>query len=125
MTPIRLDVLPAGHGDALVITYGPADAPSRVLIDGGTLGSYATGLRQYIEDLPSDQRHFELFVVTHVDTDHIDGAILLMRDRYDLGVTFGEVWFNDSARIEKLRGAKQGELLARMLVTKGDTVAGS
>ena len=68
-------------------------------------------MRPYIESLPSDQRHFELFVVTHVDTDHIDGAILLMRDRHDLGVTFGEVWFNDWARIETLRGAKHGELL--------------
>ena len=115
MTGMRLDVLAAGHGDALVITYGRADRPARILIDGGPARSYEDGLRRYIRDLPEDQRHFELLVVTHIDADHIDGAILLMRDRQRLGVTFGEVWFNDWDRIERTRGAKQGELLGRLL----------
>ena len=39
--------------------------------------------------------------MTHIDADHIDGSILLIRDRHHLGVTFGEVWFNDWGHIER------------------------
>jgi hypothetical protein len=90
---LRIDALPAGNGDALWIEYGRADRPHRMLIDGGTELSWETGLRTRIEALDRDERHFELLVVTHIDADHIDGALALLQDD-TLGVTFGEVWFN-------------------------------
>ena len=38
---VTLDVLPAAHGDALVITYGPAGGEHRILVDGGPAPTYA------------------------------------------------------------------------------------
>ena len=128
MSNVRLDVLAAEHGDALVITYRSdtrGRSVARVLVDGGPATAYETGLKRSIEDLPADDRHFELAIVTHIDADHIDGTILLMREREALGVTFGEIWFNDWERIEMTRGAKQGELLSWLLRTSPASAAPS
>jgi hypothetical protein len=32
---LRVEMLPAGHGDALLVEYGSPDCPHRILIDGG------------------------------------------------------------------------------------------
>jgi hypothetical protein len=56
-----VDMLPAGHGDALWIEYGDRDHPHRVLIDGGTGPTYDV-LRARVASLPPDDRRFELMV---------------------------------------------------------------
>jgi len=87
----RIQLLPARHGDAILVEYGDAASPARFLIDGGPLGAYA-GLKARLEALPTDQREFELLVVTHIDGDHIEGALKLINDA-DL-VRFRDIWFN-------------------------------
>lgn len=89
MLAIRL--LPAGHGDALVVEYGNRARTHRILVDGGTLGAWDTTVKPALLALP-DQR-FEAFVVTHIDEDHIGGAIRLLTDT-DLRHRVGDVWFN-------------------------------
>lgn len=109
-------MLPAEHGDCLWIEYGPATAPRRVLVDGGTPGTFRT-LRARIAALPPQQRRFELLVVSHIDADHIGGAIELLEDT-TLGVTFGDVWFNGYRHLpapEGTRGVAQGEALSELL----------
>ncbi len=118
---LRIDMLPGGNGDALWIEYG--DAPRRILVDGGTKGTWddAGGLRARIAALPEDERHFELLVVTHIDADHIDGALALLLDT-QLGVTYGDVWFNGWRHLpdtlEPL-GPVEGELLTDAIVGQG------
>lgn len=117
---IRVDLLPAGHGDCLWIEYGDAASPSRVLIDGGAAGTF-TALHRRIEALPQDQRRFELFVVTHVDADHIEGAVRLLHDT-SLGVTFGDVWFNGWDHlnaVDATLGGVQGEMLSALIGERG------
>src|SRR5438045_2654939 len=86
-------MLPAAQGDALWIEYGDPQRPRRVLIDGGTASSWQDGLRTRIESVPRDERHFELLIVTHIDADHIDGALALLTEE-SLDASFGDVWFN-------------------------------
>ena len=52
---LRIDMLPGGNGDALWIEYGDAQSPRRILVDGGTKGSWddPAGLRSRIEALPA------------------------------------------------------------------------
>jgi hypothetical protein len=120
---LRIDMLPGGNGDALWIEYGDAQSPRRLLVDGGTKGSWDDpgGLRSRIEALPADGRHFELLVVTHIDADHIDGALALLLDQ-QLGVTYGDVWFNGWRHLpdtlEPL-GPVEGELLTDAIVAQG------
>jgi len=89
---LRLEMLPAGHGDSIWIEYGDRSSPHRLLVDGGTGPTYDT-LRTRIAALPEDDRRFELAVVTHIDADHIEGFIRLLQDER-LGVEFADVWFN-------------------------------
>lgn len=117
----RIDMLPAAQGDALWIEYGDENAPRRILIDGGTKGSFDEGLRARIEGLPLDERKFELLVVTHIDADHIDGALKLLQDE-TLGATFGDVWFNGWRHLpETLEplGPVAGERLTDAIVGRG------
>jgi hypothetical protein len=118
---LRIEMLPAGNGDALWIEYDDGAQTRRLLIDGGTEGTWTEGLRGRIESLPADQRTFELLIVTHIDGDHIEGALGLLNDD-TLGVTFEDVWFNGwrhlpDTLLESL-GPIEGELLTDTIVRR-------
>jgi len=112
---VTIEALPAGHGDALwVDVHG--DPPWRLLIDGGTPGTAVRVKRRINARL--DDRPFDLFVVTHIDIDHIGGAVKLLR-AHRQGLAFGDIWFNGPEHLDPAsalnRGARQGEELAALL----------
>jgi beta-lactamase superfamily II metal-dependent hydrolase len=119
-TVFSVEMLPASEGDCLWIEYGDAERPTRILIDGGTSSTFRKALLPRIEQLPEEDRRFELLVVTHVDTDHIGGVLQLLEER-PLGVNFGEVWFNAWRHIEPAitegdrLGPIDGEILSVLL----------
>jgi beta-lactamase superfamily II metal-dependent hydrolase len=132
---VTLDVLPAAHGDALVVTYGPPGAEHRILIDGGPAPTYTKGLRTHLSGMPAADRHFELAIVTHIDADHIDGSLILFQDE-ELGLVIDDVWFNGWPQVSSAAGAAagasgdgergplQGEFLTQLLSTRAwNTVA--
>jgi len=116
----RIEMLPAQEGDCLWIEYGSKDAPRRILIDTGTPGTYKK-LTKKIAELPKDQRRFELFIVSHIDGDHIGGAIRFLEERPE-GVELGDIWFNGHRHLveasDKL-GVKQAQELTKALVDGG------
>ena len=117
----RVEMLPAREGDCLLLTYGTSAPFRHVLIDGGRAATYRD-LKKRLELLPADERRFELFIVTHVDRDHIEGALKVMEDD-DFPVTFRDVWFNgfehlQSPTLESFGGA-MGERLSDALVRRG------
>jgi hypothetical protein len=128
----RIKSLPALNGDCIWIEYGEEASVSRVLIDGGPVGAFPA-LRAEIERLPPEQRTFELLVVTHIDADHIDGIVKLLRHP-ELGVKFQEVWFNGWPQLKTLpklapaiegaddegRGPVSGSYLDQILIRAGD-----
>jgi hypothetical protein len=119
---LRIEVLPAEFGDSLWIEYGPARRPRRILVDCGTQSVYREALRGRIEALKPSERHFELFVVTHVDIDHIGGAVDLLSEARQLGLRFGDIWFNGYRHLAPARGrrgALQGEDLTAQIEGMG------
>lgn len=117
---LSIEMLPARQGDALWIEYG--QPRRRLLIDGGVAKTWEH-LRRRVEAQPRDQRHFELLVISHIDNDHIQGALPLLEQAVELGVTFGDVWFNGyrhlpSTPVESL-GPVEGERLTTLLVEGG------
>lgn len=111
-------MLPAAHGDALWIEYGDGQAVHRVLIDGGTPPVYKA-LQTRMEQLPVAQRRFELLAVTHIDADHIGGALALL-EKSELGAVYGDIWFNGYGHLleEEIEafGPVQGERLTTALL---------
>src|SRR4051794_22840069 len=90
---ITIEVLPADRGDALwVECHGSTGRPWRLLFDGG-MPATSNVLRERVLALGETERVIDLAVVSHIDSDHI-GGILPLLSAGDLGVTFGDVWFN-------------------------------
>jgi hypothetical protein len=119
MSVFTIESLPAAFGDALWIEYGEPGALRRVLIDGGVAETFEL-IERRLDRLPAPRR-FELLVVTHVDEDHIAGAVRLLGALRDLDVRFEDIWFNGREHLEGRRvvldrlGAKQGEFLSALI----------
>src|ERR1700726_1919205 len=84
-----VEMLPAGHGDSLLIQYGLSSQPNFVLIDGGPYDCYSD-LRSRLLALGS---RLELLVVTHVDADHVEGIVKLLQDS-ERAPQIKDMWFN-------------------------------
>jgi hypothetical protein len=117
---LAVELLNARHGDAIFIEYGDPERPHRILIDGGPYHAYDDpgGLLQRLQALPEDQRRLDLVVMTHIDTDHIDGVITLLQEAA-LGLTIDDLWFNGwkhlHLAVEGLLGGKQGQFLGALI----------
>lgn len=106
-------MLPAGRGDCLWIEYGSSASPHRVLIDGGVKSTYQH-IHARLEGLPRAERKLDLLIVSHIDLDHIAGALELLRNPPEC-LVIQDVWFNDFDHLpvdEGILGPKQGESLA-------------
>ena len=111
---LSIEMLPAGHGDSLWLEYGEGQSAFRILVDCGTDSTYPH-LQQRVARLPEKKRDIELFILSHIDADHIGGAIPFFKDQ-TLGVRFADVWFNGWKHLpsDKL-GAKQGEIFSALI----------
>ena len=100
----RIEMLPAGCGDCLWIEYGEPPDTRVVLIDGG-LKAKADRLKRRIAQRRAQRSaavpDIELLVVTHIDNDHIQGAIELLASS-DPPVTIADIWFNGRSQLDEL-----------------------
>ena len=60
---------------------------------GGTTAS-CTHLKARILKVPPSERRIDLFLMSHIDSDHIGGALPFLADVDVLGVRFDDPWFN-------------------------------
>lgn len=116
----ELTLFPALDGDCHVLAWGDPGAPRRLLIDGGRESTWEA-LKKYLEALPPAQRQFELLIISHIDADHIAGALRLVRDPA-CPATFSDVWYNAyhhlvSGDWETL-GVAQGEQLSDAIIAR-------
>lgn len=112
----RIQMLPAAHGDCLIVEYGLGNDVHRMVIDGGVARTYDV-LRAELEAIPEKQRRLSLLVVTHVDADHIEGIVKLLSHE-SLGLDIREVWFNGYAHLADSPldfGGVQGEYASALI----------
>jgi hypothetical protein len=116
----RLEMLAGREGDCLVLAYGNPRRPRRVMIDGGRAATYRANLRRFA-DLTRTERTFELLVISHVDRDHIEGALRMLDDPA-FPITFRDIWFNGYDHLQdadlETFGAIQGERLSALLLER-------
>lgn len=114
----QLTLHPALDGDCMTLEWGEATRHHLVVDLGrGTTYKSVRGQLQVLENV-------ELFVMTHIDADHIAGAMPLVKEAR-ARFTPKRVWYNsrpqlvaaqDRQPIHEPFGARQGEKLARGIV---------
>lgn len=112
----RIEMMPARHGDALLVEYGESET-NRLLIDGGPLNAWPA-VSKRLGKLPAGDQKVELLVVTHVDTDHIEGIIRLMAmpvGRWPIDPQ--DIWFNGWRHLEEAAdlGGREGEMMSALI----------
>lgn len=111
---MTLEALPASYGDCLLVSCPVPGGTWRLLVDAGPDETWPL-LARRLGDLPvsaGGRRHVDLAIVSHIDHDHIGAARMLFGDA-DLGLSFGDIWFNGRHHLE--RGAAEGQALAELL----------
>ena len=84
---MKFEFLPAFKGDCFLIHGGTEQEPVLILVDGGPRGTYQQHLRKRLMAL-RDERDLDEFtplvidlvMVSHVDDDHINGILDLLRE---------------------------------------------
>ncbi|MES3020293.1 MAG: hypothetical protein V4857_01790 [Pseudomonadota bacterium] len=117
MTTFSVEMLPAKHGDALWIEYADGGLTRRISIDGGPIQAY-DAMAERMARLPDGDKLVELLVVTHVDTDHIEGMIRMMAaPRAKWPIDPQDIWFNGYRHIRPLDdlGGREGEMISALI----------
>jgi beta-lactamase superfamily II metal-dependent hydrolase len=94
MFVFRLAMHPASEGDALMLTWGDAARPRHALVDVGRTKNYRA-LKPLLEEI----KEVDLFTITHIDADHIAGAVPLFKEEPS-PFKAHHVWFNGYAQLE-------------------------
>lgn len=115
-----IEMLPVDQGDSLWVEWGSRKGPRwRLLVDCGTEASFKRALGPRIGRQPAEgqQRHFELFILSHIDGDHVGGGIPLLQQARKLGVSFGDIWFNGRHHLERVNmlSGKDGDDFSTLL----------
>ena len=93
MPTFKLAMHPASEGDALMLSWGDAKL-NHALVDLGRTGDYKA-----LKPLLGEIGEFELFTISHIDADHIEGAVPLFKEAV-LPFKARHVWFNARHMLE-------------------------
>jgi beta-lactamase superfamily II metal-dependent hydrolase len=116
-TFFRIEMLTALEGDAIWVEYGTMENQRRILIDGGPIGAY-DDLEKKLKTLPKGDQRVELLVVSHVDTDHIEGIIRLLAHKFsDWLIKPDDIWFNGWRHLKEsgMLGGREGDFLSAII----------
>lgn len=120
----RIEMLEAAEGDCLWVEYGDAARPQHLVIDAGRKDTY----RELRDRLVLLDGPVELFVMTHIDDDHIFGALPLFADPRIDRTKFKDIWYNGYTHLDStiarrppkdVLGPLNGEIFSALLL-KGD-----
>ncbi len=90
---LQLKIFQVRCGDAIRICYGDS-MDYNIFIDAGYLKSYLKTIKKEINELKSTSK-IHLWILTHIDRDHINGAIAFLNDgSFNHKDILQDMWFN-------------------------------
>lgn len=120
---LEIELLPARYGDCIWIRFGSKKKPRNILIDTG-FKKTMEGFVERLESGPAKDAVFDLFVLTHIDADHIEGGVSLLASDVVTKKRFKRIWFNGWKQLEAAGGkhpelgALQGEYFSALIRKK-------
>ena len=100
--PIFFKFFQAGCGDAIQISFeGNSGLTRHILIDGGFQLTYTAQLQKILRDMPESE-FIDLWIVTHLDNDHIGSVYAHFKDKSIRPgkLLINRLWFNCVDRME-------------------------
>ena len=95
---LNIKVLKALNGDSIIISYGD-DRLHYILVDGGRGKLCFHQLCKFIDEIKEKKGKIDLLVLTHIDSDHIDGILRLFSNQdFDFSI-IEQMWFNFGERL--------------------------
>lgn len=103
----NVKVLKALNGDCIIISYGEGKEHN-ILIDGGQGRVCFQQLCTYVDSIKKAGNKIDLLILTHIDSDHIDGILrLLSQKTFDLSM-IEEMWFDFGKDLQDVLGTNGG-----------------
>ena len=97
---MRFKLLPALAGDSIEIIFEGA-TPGMVIIDGGMGKECRAILKKDVCEWKDKNGPVDLAILTHIDNDHINGFLSLIKDEEFNRESLSEIWFNYGEKIEE------------------------
>ena len=95
---LNIKVLKALNGDSIIISYGD-DRLHYIPVDGGRGKLCFHQLCKFIDEIKEKKGKIDLLVLTHIDSDHIDGILRLFSNQdFDFSI-IEQMWFNFGERL--------------------------
>ena len=94
-----IKIFQANFGDAISINfYGNDNKYHNIFIDGGFASTYDRTIRAETLRIIKDKQRIDSFIITHIDQDHISGAICFIKEFCKENIV-NEFWFNTNLLI--------------------------
>ena len=117
---MKIQFIPSGNADAIHIRLHEKEGKHRnICIDSGYRKRYKARLKKALSSITESGEKIDLWIITHIDSDHISGILAFFEDT-DFPTDFvNEFWFNpsmatmpdDSEKISVQQGIKLRDYL--------------
>ncbi len=98
MSSITIKAFKAKKGDAFLLSF---DNGQNILIDMGMPETYLSEIKDDILKIKDKDEIIDLLIITHIDEDHIGGAIEFIKDNQDNKmIKVDEVWHNSYKHLQ-------------------------
>lgn len=97
---LKINIYPAKEGDALLVRLGNDDI--NLIIDMGYDVTYQNYMKKDLLSLSAQSKKINLMIITHIDQDHILGAITFLEEnnKKDKIIDIDEIWFNSFRHLQ-------------------------
>lgn len=121
---IKIKTYQAKNGDCFLISYGEEQKQQKhLLIDCGYVDTVRTFLKEDLTQIGKRGEVLEKMILTHIDADHIQGAIKLLKDNNaEKFIEIKEIWHNSFRHLfEKnhISIDKKQERILRQIIQRG------
>lgn len=115
MSSINIEMFPASYGDSFLISCGDGDMErTNLLVDSGFISTYEDYLRDRLQQLNDSGNRLALLVITHIDADHLSGALKLLEENGHSSIPkiipIDKVWHNSFRHLQWEKNSSTPEL---------------